>query len=151
KQNRIVLIKPNIGSTGTRDSDAVLWEGKANDGTERATWWRQFVDVVTNAGNSIFKLQRNLNGAGWSDAWAVLGADTTYYVATSGNGGSNSNDGLSSSAPFLTVQKAFDTIATVNNGGFAITISVGAGTFAGGTLTGPLVGTGAVTLIGAGA
>lgn len=63
-RNRIVLIKPSIGSAGQYDSDAILWEAKANDGTERAVWWRQWIDVTSNAGASQFTWQSNLNGAG---------------------------------------------------------------------------------------
>lgn len=38
----------------------------------------------------------------------VLASDRTYYVATSG---SDSNDGLTIGTPFLTIQKAIDTVA----------------------------------------
>lgn len=66
KSNRIVLLKPNIGGAGQYDSDAILWEGKANDGTERAVWWRQWIDVTSNAGASQFIWGQNLNGGGWT-------------------------------------------------------------------------------------
>ncbi|HKS91031.1 MAG TPA: right-handed parallel beta-helix repeat-containing protein [Tepidiformaceae bacterium] len=64
---------------------------------------------------------------------------TTCYVATSGNGGSDANDGQQAS-PFLTVQKAVD---TVQAGG---TVIVGAGTFTEQVTIGK-----ALTLEGAGA
>lgn len=82
QQNRIVLIKPSIGSAGTRDSDALLWEGKANNGTERAVWWRQFINVTSNAGASTFKLQQNLNGGGYTDMLTVT--DTGILTSTVG-------------------------------------------------------------------
>lgn len=75
QQNRLVLLKPNIGAPGQRDSDTVLWEAKANDGTERAAWWRAFVDVQNNAGTpSAWTVQSNLNGAGWNTRLAVSDA-----------------------------------------------------------------------------
>ncbi len=74
-RNKVVLSMPDIGGVGQRDSHALLWEGKANDGTERGVWWRQKVDVTSNAGASTFLLQRNLNGAGWSTAMSITSAD----------------------------------------------------------------------------
>lgn len=64
-RNQIVLSVGNIGAPGVRDSHAVLWESKANDGVERAVWWRQKINTLTNSGGSQFILQSNLNGAGW--------------------------------------------------------------------------------------
>lgn len=97
QQNRISIIKPNIGTAGQRDSDAVLWEGKANNGTERAVWWRQYADVTSNAGGSSFTWQSNLNGAGWvtratlSDGGTLgitgLAGTTTNDNAAAGNVG----------------------------------------------------------------
>lgn len=93
QQNRIALIKPSIGSAGTRNSDAILWEGKANNGTERAVWWHQFVNVTSQAGASTFTLQSNLNGGGYTTQFSVtdggvLNVPTGYQIAgaaTSGN------------------------------------------------------------------
>ena len=91
-RNQIVLPIANISVKGTRDSHAVLWEGKANDGTERAVWWRAKVNVTANAGASSFLLQQNLNGGGWvtwleiSDAGVVSGpavATGKLYVTQS--------------------------------------------------------------------
>lgn len=91
QQNRIVLIKPSIGSAGQRDSDALLWEGKANDGTERAVWWRQFADVTSNAGASTFRWQQNLNGAGWTSYMSLTdgGALSVPGSVTAQNGAAN--------------------------------------------------------------
>lgn len=56
----------------------------------------------------------------------VLSADRTYYVETTG---SDSNDGLSASTPFLTIQKAVAVIYTLNMNGHSITIQVADGTY----------------------
>lgn len=56
----------------------------------------------------------------------VLTADRTYYVATTG---SDSNDGLSSGAPFLTIQKAVDTVAALDISIYNVTIQIADGTY----------------------
>lgn len=56
-----------------------------------------------------------------------LTSDRTYYVATTG---SDDNDGLTASTPFLTRQKAIDTITdTLDLSGFTATIQVANGTY----------------------
>lgn len=77
-----------------------------------------------------------------------LTANRTYYIRSDG---SNSNDGLADTAggAFLTIQKFIDTIArTIDLGGFNVTGQVRTGTFAAGTVSGPWVGVGTVTLTG---
>jgi hypothetical protein len=56
----------------------------------------------------------------------VLTAARTYYVATSG---SDTNDGLSSTNAFATIQKAINAALSVDGQTFNITISVAAGTY----------------------
>ena len=58
----------------------------------------------------------------------IMTSDTTYYVSASG---SDSNDGLSSGAPFLTIQKAVDTIYEKDWNTYTPTIQLsgGSGTF----------------------
>lgn len=58
----------------------------------------------------------------------VLTAARTYYVSS---GGSDSNTGLSSAAPFATIQKAIDTVATLDMSTFQVTIQLSSGTYTG--------------------
>jgi hypothetical protein len=66
-----------------------------------------------------------------------LTAARTYYVRTDG---SDSNTGLADTAggAFLTVQKAFDTVAGLDLGLYNCGVTVGAGTFDGGCLLGSI-------------
>lgn len=76
-----------------------------------------------------------------------LSANTTFYVATTGN---NSNTGLTVGAPWLTIQKAIDVISQQYDlAGFTATISVANGTYAGNVVVAaPFVGGGLVVLQG---
>ncbi len=76
-----------------------------------------------------------------------LSANRTYYVRTDG---SNSNNGLtnSSGGAFLTIQKAWDTLITLDLNGYAVTIQIGDGTYTAGlAASAPPVG-GNVTING---
>jgi len=78
----------------------------------------------------------------------LLGADRTYYVRTDG---SDSNDGLSntSGGAFLTIQKAINTVWSIDQGTHTVTIQVGAGTYTGAvSVSGPRPGSGTVQLQG---
>lgn len=79
-----------------------------------------------------------------------LTANRTYYVLTTG---SDSNTGLVNTAggAFLTIQKAIDTACSRDLSIYAVTITVGAGTFTGANTLKPYVGTGPITIAGAGA
>jgi hypothetical protein len=59
----------------------------------------------------------------------LLTADRTYYVATTG---SNSNSGLSATAPFLTLQKAADVLSTLDMMGYKVTVQIADGTYTSG-------------------
>lgn len=79
-----------------------------------------------------------------------LTAARAYYVRTDGN---DSNTGLSntSGGAFLTIQKAIDVAAALDNGGFDVTISVAAGTFTGVNVLKSFAGAGKIVISGAGA
>jgi hypothetical protein len=97
--------------------------------------------------NAQGQLTAAANGSGGGGRTQLTG-NFTYYVATSANGGSDSNPGTSGS-PFLTIQKAINTVAALDLSIYNVTIQVGAGTYTGTVLVnGPWVGLGTVSLIG---
>ena len=71
-----------------------------------------------------------------------LTANRSYYVCTDGSDG---NNGLAnnSGGAFLTVQKAIDVVAQLDQAGFTVTIQIGAGAYAAGMamkdFTGPVI------------
>ena len=76
----------------------------------------------------------------------VLSANATYYVSKTGN---DSNNGLSPSTAFLTIQHALNVVSSIIIGPFSVDINVGDGTYSEGLLlNGPWLGTGLVTIIG---
>lgn len=79
-----------------------------------------------------------------------LSANRTYFVRTDG---SDSNTGLVNDAggAFATVQAAINAAYAVDLNGFNVTITIGAGTFAGFSALDSFVGKGNVTVVGAGA
>ena len=80
------------------------------------------------------------SGGGGGAGRALLSANRTYYVRSDGSDG---NTGLTnaSGGAFLTLQKAIDVAATLDQSIYAITIRIGlAGTYAGFTVAAPFVG-----------
>jgi hypothetical protein len=76
----------------------------------------------------------------------LLTADRTYYVATTG---SDSNDGLSSGAPFLTIQKAVDVVSgTLDLGAYNVAIQLADGTYTTSVTLKSVVGSRTVTIQG---
>lgn len=77
----------------------------------------------------------------------VLTANRTYYVRTDG---SDSNNGLAntSGGAFLTIQKAIDTACALDLSIYNVTINVADGTYAGGVVLKPYLGTGPIAIIG---
>ena len=75
----------------------------------------------------------------------VLTANRTYYVLTTG---SDSNTGLAntSGGAFLTIQKAIDTVGSLDLSIYNVTIQVGAGTYTQNLVLKTIIGAGLVTL-----
>jgi hypothetical protein len=81
-----------------------------------------------------------------------LTASRTYYVRTDGNDACNgltNAAGSSGACAFLTIQKAINTVASLDIGIFNVTISVADGTYnAPLTVRGPWLGSGQVSIVG---
>lgn len=75
----------------------------------------------------------------------LLTIDRTYYVATTGI---DTNSGLTSTAPFLTIQKAVNTVAGLDLGIYTATIQLADGTYTGVVELKTLVGSGSVIIRG---
>ena len=77
----------------------------------------------------------------------VLTANRTYYVRTDG---SDSNNGLAntSGGAFLTIQKAIDTACALDLSIYNVTINVADGTYSGGIVLKPYLGTGPIAIVG---
>jgi hypothetical protein len=108
----------------------------------------EIANVVTAAGLSLDKTNQSQLLA----ALAVLGRTKltgalNLYVSASGN---DSNNGLSSGTPFLTLQQACNVaLAFYDTAGYPINVNVAAGTYTSGVLlTHPLVGGGVLHFIG---
>lgn len=97
-----------------------------------------------NLYNIVFAIRQLQEGRSNATAREVLNASRTYYVRADG---SDANDGKSDSRAFLTLQKAIDTVLKLDLNGFAVTIQLRTGIFAGFTLSFPFIG-GSVTIIG---
>jgi hypothetical protein len=75
-----------------------------------------------------------------------LTADRTYYVSPTG---SDSNNGLTSGTPFATIQKAINTVASIDLTTYDVTIQLADGTYTGAAvINGTWVGSGTVTIKG---
>jgi hypothetical protein len=94
----------------------------------------------------VFAIRQLQEGRSNATTREVLSASRVYYVRADGSDG---NDGKadSTSRAFLTLQKAVAAALKLDLNGFAVTIQVRSGTFAGFTLSVPFVG-GLVTIVG---
>ncbi len=95
-------------------------------------------DSAINSGAGGFSVINPQNSAN------ALQTNTTYYVAFTG---SDSNNGLSSGSPFLTIQHALNVINSYNLNGYTVTLNIANGTY--GKFSLPLLnGSGAINIIG---
>lgn len=116
------------------------------------------------AGGDDFLLKVSPDGADWTTAMQVDGAtgrvilpqtparevltgNRTYHVSPDGNDG-NSGLGASAGEAFRTIQKAVDTIASLDLSIFAVTVDIQAGTYAEQVALKSYIGAGPVTLRG---
>jgi hypothetical protein len=115
------------------------------------------------AGDDDFHVKVSANGSTWHEALVInrsngtvkglgvrerLVASRSYYVRSDGN---DSNNGLAntSGGAFLTVQKAIDTVASLDISIYNVTINVADGTYTGAVLVnGPWLGSGIVSIVG---
>jgi hypothetical protein len=103
--------------------------------------------LTTLAGRAT-AVEAEVNALQDLDSREVLTANRTYYVRTDG---SDSNDGLANTAggAFLTIQKAVDTVASIDLSIYNVTIQVRSGTYTGAVVVNkPFIGSGTVTLQG---
>lgn len=167
------LALTTIGSNNTDAADTM-------DNTIPAGWWcyisnRQGANIVNVTGSSFFEPQ-GIGSPNVSLSSLVvdpgervklycvqpgtfevlhrvkfyrkkLAGNITLYVASTGN---DSNNGFSVNQPFLTIQKAIDTVAnSIDLAGKTVTIQVADGTYtAGASVSGPWTGNGTVQLMG---
>jgi Protein of unknown function (DUF2793) len=114
-------------------------------------------------GDDDFHVKVSVNGSTWKESVRLdrttgrvsfpsggvreqLTAARTYFVATTGL---DSNTGLAAGTPFLTLQKAIDTVAGLDIGAFDVTVQLADGTYSTGVLVrGPFLGSGVVTIKG---
>jgi hypothetical protein len=90
-------------------------------------------DGTSPVGSDEWNADHPVTGTVGPDVGAreLLTADRTYYVALAGDGGSDSNDGLTALTPCLTVDHVYDDIicGTLDMGGKTITIQYVYGTY----------------------
>jgi hypothetical protein len=120
---------------GTAGDDDFHFKVSADGST-----WKEAIVIDRTTGAASFPLTPRRE---------VLTASRTYFVRTDG---SDSNTGLANSAggAFLTIQKAINVVAGLDTSIFAVTISVGAGTFTTALQLKDPVGAADVTISGAG-
>jgi len=135
--------------TQLADAIALLIDAAVDETPDASTTVKGKVELATNAETQAgTDAVRAVTPAGLRSATRErLTGNRSYYVATTG---SDSADGLAIGTPFLTIQKAIDTIwANLDLAGYTVTINIADGTYTGATIcTGRLVGGGGVILSG---
>lgn len=144
-------IKVNKAASG--DTASLLfqtgWSGRAEMGLAGSDAFR----IKVSADGSAFKdalvadpaTGRVAFPAGVADLRPQLAANRTYYVAATGNDG---NSGLTSGAPFATLQRAVNEAHKLDAAGYDVTIQLANGSYAGATVARPLVGGGTLFIKG---
>lgn len=97
--------------------------GIVYDEDDTTTIYAEDINALNTAVNALETKTESLN---------ILTANQTYYVNAST--GSDSNNGLSSGAPFATIQKAINVTASLTLAGYAVFINVASGTYSNFTL-----------------
>jgi hypothetical protein len=113
-----LIVIGNTSGTNTGDQSSVT----GNAGTATALQTPRAVNGVAFDGTAAINTNAGISQAA-----------ETFYVATAGNGGSDSNPGTAL-LPFLTIQHALD--VALKRRQHPLTIQVGAGTFAGAYIQG---------------
>jgi hypothetical protein len=81
---------------GSKDSHALMWEGKSNDGSAHAIDWRAYNDVTSNAGASTFVVQNRIDSASFATKLSIT--DVGVVTATSFAGALNGTVGATTPA-----------------------------------------------------
>ncbi|MBI3433522.1 MAG: DUF2793 domain-containing protein [Proteobacteria bacterium] len=107
---------------------------------DRTTWYE---GIVINSASGAVSFP-NTTIAGGRE---VLVAARTYYVRTDGN---DANSGLAntSGGAFATIQKAIDTVASLDVSIYTVTIQVGNGTYTGANVLKAAIGSGTIIIQG---
>ncbi len=143
--NQIVgvkLLETTGGNAVTIARNGNAIEGEAGDFTLASTG--EYLELQFDGGGTWLSRASSEGALGRE----VLTANRTYYVRTNG---SDSNNGLTNTAggAFLTVQKAIDTVASIDLAIYDVTIQIADGTYTGAVnVVGPWVGSGNVTVQG---
>ncbi|RZP12450.1 MAG: hypothetical protein EVA38_06220, partial [Flavobacteriales bacterium] len=109
---------------------SALWSNDPGVNSGSNTWYSQTVDLSAYDGKSV-QIWFTLNSRGWASDGALDNIEVTAYTPNGvtayfvDDSGSNSNNGLTSGAPFATLAKAL----SVSDDAIGVTINIGAGTY----------------------
>lgn len=122
----------SLGTAGTRDSNWLVMRGRSNDGSARLTEWKQFVDVNTNAGGSLWSLESRIDAASFATRFTVSDAGAVSAGAFSGtsftdDGGSAVNDDINAATGFTVAGAAASGQYLRGNGTRAVFAAIASG------------------------